>query len=230
MDASSGSTDPLPPSWFWKWLETASQEALETASQEVLDAAQQAISTEKQARLDEEKTRVLQFWAKHPVPCNRCCMYHDEQGRRCPCPCAHTASSPEQGRRCPCPCAHTASSPEADMTHSVSEWHRRPIGAVCVYHSSSRVQGGHSPHEHGCHDLPCNMSILRTNLTILPTHAGGIWGMKRSGANEDTSSLPRISALDAELTYLQRPPLCGRLERPPLCGRLDGRRCLTSFT
>ena len=99
MDASSGSTDPLPPSWFWKWLETASQEAL--------DAAQQAISTEKQARLDEEKTRALQFWAEHPVPCNRCCMYHDEQGRRCPCPCAHTASSPE-----------------ADMMHSVSEWRR----------------------------------------------------------------------------------------------------------
>ena len=28
--------------------------------------------------------------------------------------------------------------------------------------------------------------------------------MKRSGANEDTSSLPVISALDAELTYLQK--------------------------
>ena len=53
--------------------------------------------------------------------------------------------------------------------------------------------------------------------------------MKRSGANEDTFSLPVISALDAELTYLQRPPLCGRLERPPLCGRLDGRRCHNSF-
>ena len=34
-------------------------------------------------------------------------------------------------------------------------------------------------------------------------YAGGTWGMKRSGANEDTSSLPVISVLDAELTYLQ---------------------------
>ena len=32
--------------------------------------------------------------------------------------------------------------------------------------------------------------------------AGCTWGMKRSGANEDTSSLPVISILDAELTYL----------------------------
>ena len=40
--------------------------------------------------------------------------------------------------------------------------------------------------------------------------------MKRSGANEDTSSLPVISALDAELTYLQRPPLCGTRKTAPV--------------
>ena len=36
------------------------------------------------------------------------------------------------------------------------------------------------------------------------TVAGGTWGMEGSGANEDTFPSPVISALDAELTYLQK--------------------------
>ena len=72
-------------------------------------------------------------------------------------------------------------------------------------------------------------SIPNTCCCNFKFQAGGTWGMKRSGANEDTSSLPVISVLDAELTYLQRPTLCGRLERPPLCGRLDGQRCHNRF-
>ena len=49
----------------------------------------------------------------------------------------------------------------------------------------------------------CN-PVIQGNQSFTCLHAGGTWGMKRSGANEDTSSLPVISALDAELTYLQK--------------------------
>ncbi|OLP81951.1 hypothetical protein AK812_SmicGene37440 [Symbiodinium microadriaticum] len=35
-------------------------------------------------------------------------------------------------------------------------------------------------------------------------HGGGTWGVEGSGANEDTFPSPVISALDAELTYLQK--------------------------
>ena len=49
----------------------------------------------------------------------------------------------------------------------------------------------------------CN-PVIQGSQSFTCLHAGGTWGMKRSGANEDTSSLPVISALDAELTYLQK--------------------------
>ena len=36
----------------------------------------------------------------------------------------------------------------------------------------------------------------------------GTWGMKRAGANEDTSSLPVMPVLDPEPTYLQKVHPC----------------------
>ena len=44
------------------------------------------------------------------------------------------------------------------------------------------------------------LSFLHATLSL----AGGTWGVEGSGANEDTFPSPVISALDAELTYLQK--------------------------
>ena len=58
--------------------------------------------------------------------------------------------------------------------------------------------------EHVCVYNPVIQGRIFPFPFVICIHAGGTWGMKRSGANEDTSSLPVISALDAELTYLRK--------------------------